>query len=99
MHDLATTLCPRCVVAGVGGGLCLLQGDLGSAIVLAAIVFAVAFIGGSPLRADGAVASASARSARWLFVFSSQRRFKPLHRVPRHRRHTATTSATRRTRR
>jgi cell division protein FtsW len=49
MHDIGRTLLP---VLGFGGAacvLCLAQGDLGSAIVLAAIVFFVAFIAGAPL--------------------------------------------------
>ena len=49
MHDPARTLGPVLAIGVVGAGLCLLQGDLGSAIVLAAIVVAVAFIAGAPL--------------------------------------------------
>lgn len=74
MGDLRRTLMPCLMVAALGSGLCLLQGDLGSAIVLTAIVFAVAFVGGAPftpllfsLIGSGAVALG--------FVFSSQRRY------------------------
>ncbi|MCU1501999.1 MAG: ftsW [Ilumatobacteraceae bacterium] len=49
MHDLRRTLVPVLGVALLGAGLCLAQGDLGSAIVLACIVFVMAFIGGAPL--------------------------------------------------
>lgn len=74
MHDLRRTLIPTIYVAALASGMCMLQGDLGTAIVLGAIVFAVAFVGGSPLvpmAAAGAVSTATAM----LFVFSSQRRF------------------------
>jgi cell division protein FtsW len=47
--DLRRTLVPCLMVAALGSGLCLLQGDLGSAIVLTAMVFVIAFVGGSPL--------------------------------------------------
>jgi cell division protein FtsW len=49
MHRVKSTLWPCLVVVGISGMLCLAQGDLGSAIVLGAIVLAVAFIGGTPL--------------------------------------------------
>jgi cell division protein FtsW len=49
MSNLRLTLWPVMMVVIVGGGLCMVQGDLGSAIVLAAIVLAVAFIGGTPI--------------------------------------------------
>lgn len=74
MADLSRTLKPAMVVAAVAAALCLMQGDLGSAIVLGAIVFAVAFIGGAPLTpllGSGVAAGAIGL----LFVFSSQRRF------------------------
>lgn len=74
MNDLRRTLSPCLAVAGLGGMLCLLQGDLGSAIVLAAIVFAVAFVGGTPLT-PLAGAGAAGIGLTLLFVFSSQRRF------------------------
>ncbi|HRE02872.1 MAG TPA: FtsW/RodA/SpoVE family cell cycle protein, partial [Ilumatobacteraceae bacterium] len=44
MADLGRTLKPMMVVALLGAGMCLAQGDLGSAIVIAAIVFVVAFL-------------------------------------------------------
>ena len=74
MNDIRKTLVPALWVAGLGATLCLLQGDLGSAIVLAAIVFAVAFIGGSPLTPLG-FATMGGIGVTVLFVFSSQRRF------------------------
>jgi cell division protein FtsW len=74
MNDIRTTLRPILYVAGLAAGLCLLQGDLGSAIVLAAIVFAVAFIGGSPLT-PLAFSTAAGVAVTLVFVFSSQRRY------------------------
>lgn len=73
MHDLSRTLKPTLMVAALAAGLCLLQGDLGSAIVLAGIVFAVAFVGGTPL-VPIAAAGAIGMGAAALFVMSSQRR-------------------------
>ena len=73
MHSPGRTMGPVLVMSVVGVGLCLLQGDLGSAIVLASIVFAVLFIAGAPLlplTAAGAVAGLGALG----FVFSSPRR-------------------------
>ncbi len=73
MHDLNRTLKPTLMVAALAAGLCLMQGDLGSAIVLAGIVFAVAFVGGSPLVPMTVAACAGLGSAA-LFIVSSQRR-------------------------
>ncbi len=73
MHDLSRTLKPTLAVAGLAAGLCLLQGDLGSAIVLAGIVFAVAFVGGTPLVPMFA-AGAAGIGVTTLFIASSQRR-------------------------
>lgn len=74
MHDLRATLIPTLVVAGLAASLCLIQGDLGSAIVLACIVFAVAFVGGTPLT-PMAFSMAGGAALALAFVFSSQRRF------------------------
>ncbi len=74
MTDLRRTLKPMMLVAAGGGALCMLQGDLGAAIVLAAIVFAVAFIGGTPLVPMVAMTVAGAVGTLG-FVFTSQRRF------------------------
>jgi cell division protein FtsW len=73
MHDLRRTLGPVLGVAVVGALLCLAQSDLGSAIVLASIVFAVAFVAGAPLLpmvAAGAMGTVGALA----FVISSPRR-------------------------
>jgi len=73
MHDLRRTVLPVLALAVVGALLCLAQNDLGSAIVLGSIVFAVAFIAGSPLLpmvAAGAVGGVGALA----FVMSSPRR-------------------------
>jgi cell division protein FtsW len=73
MHDPQRTLIPVMLVAVVGSGLCLVQSDLGSAIVLASIVFVVAFIAGAPLRLMAAAGCVGAVSALG-FVVSSPRR-------------------------
>lgn len=74
MGDLRRTLLPCLGVAGMGAVLCLAQGDLGSAIVLAAIVFAIIFLAGAPLTPLIASGVASI-GVMLLFVFSSQRRY------------------------
>ncbi|HEY4609202.1 MAG TPA: FtsW/RodA/SpoVE family cell cycle protein, partial [Ilumatobacteraceae bacterium] len=73
MADPHRTLIPVMIVAIIGSGLCLVQSDLGSAIVLASIVFVVAFIAGAPLRPMGAAATIGAIGALG-FVVSSPRR-------------------------
>jgi cell division protein FtsW len=73
MHDPMRTLVPALGLAGLACALCLAQGDLGSAIVLAAIVFVMAFMAGAPLlpmAATGAVGALGAMA----FVWSSPRR-------------------------
>jgi cell division protein FtsW len=67
-------LLPLVLIAGVGAGACLAQGDLGSAIVLGSIVMSVAFIAGVPLAHMAMVAAASLATVA-LFVMSSPRRF------------------------
>jgi cell division protein FtsW len=74
MSNLRLTLVPVMWVVVIGGGLCMLQGDLGSAIVLAAIVFSVAFIGGTPLVPMALMTGAGAITTL-AFVFTSQRRY------------------------
>lgn len=49
MHELRVTFVPVLVWLGVAGALIMAQNDLGSAIVVAAIVLAVAFLAGTPL--------------------------------------------------
>ena len=73
MHDLGRTLKPTLLVACLAAGLCLLQGDLAEAIVLAAIVGAVAFVGGTPL-APMTMAGVAGMATMGLFVVTSQRR-------------------------
>jgi cell division protein FtsW len=74
MHDLGRTLKPTLGIGVLAAGLCLAQGDLGSAIVLAAIAFAVAFVGGAPLTPMAGATIAGAVGT-FAFVFSSQRRY------------------------
>ncbi len=64
---------PLIGIAAVGAGLCLAQGDLGSAVVLGAIVFSVAWIAGVPL-VPLSLMGASSMAIGVLFVVSSQRR-------------------------
>ena len=68
-----STLLPLGVLAFGGAGLCLAQGDLGSAVVLGAIVFSVAWIAGVPATPLAAMAL-TAVSGALLFVVSSPRR-------------------------
>jgi cell division protein FtsW len=60
VNDTRRGLIPIVVVAGLGAGACLAQGDFGSAVVLAAIVLAVGFIAGIPIPHLGTVAAAGA---------------------------------------
>lgn len=73
MNHRTGTLYPLAAIAAVGTGLCLLQKDLGSAIVLGSIVFAIAWISGvpfAPLAAMGTLSTAIGA----IFVVSSQAR-------------------------
>ena len=74
MGDPSRTLVPgACSSPSSAAGLCLVQSDLGSAIVLASIVFVVAFIAGAPLR-PMATAGALGAAGGLAFVVSSPRR-------------------------
>lgn len=55
--NLQRTFIPVIVVWGVSGALCLMQGDLGGAIVFSTIILSVLFIAGAPLRLIGASAA------------------------------------------
>ncbi len=73
MNHRRRTLLPLAAIGGVGAGLCMLQGDLGSAIVLGAVVFSIGWIAGvpfTPLALMGSVATA----AGLFFIVSSQTR-------------------------
>jgi cell division protein FtsW len=71
LGDRSTTLLPLGLIATVGAGLCLVQGDLGAAIVLGAIVLSVAWVAGVPLVPLAGMAAAAV-GAGLLFVVSSQ---------------------------
>jgi cell division protein FtsW len=74
LSDVRRSLRPIALVAMAAAGACLAQGDLGSAIVMGAIVLSVAFIGGvplSPVLATGLAAAAAALG----FVFSTDYRY------------------------
>lgn len=64
---------PLGLVAFVAAGLCLVQGDLGSALVLGAIVLSMAWIAGIPATPLAGMAVAAVGAAL-LFVVSSPRR-------------------------
>jgi cell division protein FtsW len=49
MQEVRSTFWPLLVWLGMAGVLIMIQNDLGSAVVVAAIVFAVAFLAGTPL--------------------------------------------------
>jgi len=70
MHDPKRTIRPVLWIGGLGAALSMVQGDLGSAIVLAAIIFVMLFIAGAPLMPLAAAGVAGASGAM-LFVFSS----------------------------
>lgn len=73
LTDHRRTSVPLGVIALVGAALCLVQGDLGSAIVLGAIVLSIAWIAGIPAVPLAGMAATAAGGAL-LFVVSSQRR-------------------------
>jgi cell division protein FtsW len=73
LSDVRRSLKPLLLLAGFAAGTCLVQTDLGSAIVMAAIVLVVAFIGGVPL-APIVGATMMSTTAAVAFVVSSQRR-------------------------
>lgn len=57
--NVQRTFFPVVAVWGIAAGLCLLQGDLGAAIVFSAIILSVLFIAGAPLRLISASAGIS----------------------------------------
>lgn len=67
------TYLPLATIALVGAGLCLAQGDLGSAVVLGTIVFGVAWVAGVPF-VPLSLMGFSAAVVGLLFVVSSPRR-------------------------
>jgi cell division protein FtsW len=82
IHDMRRTFVPIALFLGLACGLCVLQGDLGSAIVFAAIIFGVAFMAGMQMRVlvgsgflvtllgVGAVMSSDYRRQRWTAFFN-----------------------------
>ena len=74
MSKFWTTVKPLALAGGSGVVLCALQGDLGSAIVLAAMVFAVVFIAGSPV-VPMVICGVGASAVIGLMALSSTRRF------------------------
>lgn len=73
LSDIRRSLRPLLLLALIGAGVCLVQGDLGSAIVMAAIVLVIAFIGGVPF-IPLAVTGIAAGTLALGFVVSSPRR-------------------------
>ncbi len=74
MSMLGETFKPVLMVGGCAAIACLLQGDLGSAIVIGTIIFAVCFIGGTPMTP---IVSAGLAGVLFLlaFVVTSPRRY------------------------
>ena len=73
MTDLGRTLRPVLTVALVAVGLCLLQGDFGSCVVLVSIVFVMSFIAGTPI-VPLALTGMTGATGGFLFALSSKRR-------------------------
>jgi len=73
MNHRNRTLIPLAGIGAVGSGLCMAQGDLGSAIVLGAIVFAIAWIAGVPFLPLGVMGSIATATGLF-FIVSSQTR-------------------------
>ncbi len=73
LGDTRATLVPVGLLTALGAAMCLAQGDLGSAIVLGAIVLSVAWIAGVPAKPLAGFAAVAAVAAIG-FVVSSPRR-------------------------
>ena len=73
MGDNRQALIPAAVLAGAAALMSILQGDLGSAIVLGAIVLSIAWIAGAPLMPLAGVTLIAAISAVGFIVSSSRR--------------------------
>jgi cell division protein FtsW len=73
MADPTRTMLPVAAIAGLAAALCLVQGDLGSAIVIGAIVLSVAWIAGLPMRQISMLGFVAIAGAL-IFVVSSPRR-------------------------
>lgn len=74
MEDLRRTLKPVLWVAAIACGMCMLQGDLGSGIVLAAIVLTMLFLAGTPWRPLVTAALVGAAGAGMVIASSPFRR-------------------------
>ncbi len=72
--NLQRTFIPVIIVWGIAGGLCLMQGDLGGAIVFSAIILSVLFIAGAPLRLIAASALFSGTLGLGAVMVSATRR-------------------------
>ena len=73
LNSRRATLYPLALIAALGSGMCMVQRDLGSAIVMAAIVLAIAWIAGIPFAPLSAMTGGAVAMAL-LFVVSSQER-------------------------
>ena len=98
LSDVRRSLKPLLLLAGFAAGACLVQGDLGSAIVMTAIVLGVAFVGGVPLLPMIGTTILSAVTAV-AFVFSSEYRYQRFTAFLAHREAALRRVATSRTRR
>ncbi|CAN5846194.1 putative lipid II flippase FtsW [soil metagenome] len=73
LHDSRRVLAPIALLVTAASGACLVQGDLGAAIVLGAIVIGAAFVGGVPMLPLSAI-TLTALATMALFVTTSERR-------------------------
>jgi cell division protein FtsW len=78
IEDWRLTLKPVLVVLGVGAGLLMLQPNLGTTLVLGAIVLALLFVAGTPLPKLGIVTAAGALCATVAALGESYRRARVL---------------------
>ena len=78
MGEVRATLWPALIVLGAAGGLLMLQPDLGTAIVTAAIVLGVLFIAGTPLRPLAAATALMAGAATFFTMSTPYRRARVL---------------------
>jgi cell division protein FtsW len=78
MHEPGATLFPPLLVLGVVGALLMVQPDLGSSIVVVAIVMAVLFIGGVPLVPLGGVGALMGAAGGFLALSAPYRRARLL---------------------
>ncbi len=78
IRDPRVTLRPVLLVGGLVAGLFMMQPNLGTTMVLAAIVVGILFVSGSPLPSLAGWATIGAGAAAWLALSASYRRDRVL---------------------